>query len=186
MKNTFSSTEVNSRVSEIIELGPSEVQRYRDLRLRGLREHPEAFGETAEGFEAKSLEAISSNIEAQARLGGFILAAVSASGELLGTVGLAVNAPGKSGHRSFLWGMYVSPEVRQQKVGSALIQELIKRAERVPGLEQVHLSVVTSNTPAISLYERMGFEKYGTDPKVIKLNGQYFDEHLMARELGRR
>ena len=178
-------TPINLSFDKIIEVAPSDAQRYRDLRLRGLREHPEAFGESAAGYEAKTLEVISGHIEAQARLGGFILAAVSKTGDMIGTVGLAVNAPGKSGHRSFLWGMYVLPEAREQKVGGKLIQELLDRAEGVAGLEQIHLSVVTSNAPAIKLYEGMGFVRYGTDPRALKVDGTYFDEYLMVRELRR-
>jgi ribosomal protein S18 acetylase RimI-like enzyme len=157
------------------------VTAYRELRLRGLREHPEAFGETAAAFESRSLESISERVVAQARLGAFILAAVSASGAMLGCVGLAVQEPGKSRHRGMLWGMYVLPEARGKGVGRVLLDELLDCAGKLEFLEQIHLSVVTSNTAAVRLYENFGFKVFGTDPRVLKVGGQYFDESLMMR-----
>jgi hypothetical protein len=42
--------------SQIVPVHADNLSAYKALRLRGLQEHPEAFGETAEGFKAKSLE----------------------------------------------------------------------------------------------------------------------------------
>jgi len=170
---------------KVVNLGPEHVSAYRDLRLRGLREHPEAFGETAQAFEARSLGEISERIAAQEKSGGLILAALSESGTMLGCVGLAVQEAGKSRHRGALWGMYVIPEARGQRVGKALVEELIARAQKLEFMEQIHLAVVTSNKSAVRLYESIGFETYGTDPKVLKVEGKYFDEYLMVRQAGK-
>jgi ribosomal protein S18 acetylase RimI-like enzyme len=170
---------------KIISIGPEHIPAYRDLRLRGLREHPEAFGETAQAFEAKSLHVISERVAAQVALGGFILGAISTSGAMLGCVGLSVNDSAKSRHRGFLWGMYVVPEARGQQLGRVLLEELIARARMLEFMEQVHLAVVTSNETAVRLYQRVGFEIYGTDPRVLKVDGRYFDEYLMVRQMGK-
>ena len=173
------------RFEKILAVGPKSIDAYRVLRLRGLREHPESFGETPENFEAKSTQQIVERIEAQKRLGGFILAAISIAGELIGTVGLAINEAEKSLHRGILWGMYVVPEARNQGVARALIDELWVRAEQISELEQIHLAVVTANQSAYRLYQSMGFATYGTDPKVLKIRGQAFDEYLMVQFLPR-
>jgi hypothetical protein len=89
----------NFRFESVLSVGPTSIDAYRALRLRGLREHPESFGETPQSFEAKSNEQILERIEAQMRLGGFILAANSCTGELIGTVGLAINDAEKSPQR---------------------------------------------------------------------------------------
>ena len=103
---------------------PENISAYRALRLRGLTEHPEAFGETAEAFAAKSDQ----QIQARMNQGGFVLAAISKTGEFLGTVGLIVTEHEKLRHRGMLVGMYVIPECRGQGVGKILIQELLSRA----------------------------------------------------------
>lgn len=54
----------------------------------------------------------------------------------------------------------VFPEYRRQGVAEALIKELIIRAEK-KGCETVCLEVRVSNSPAISLYEKLGFENAG-------------------------
>lgn len=175
----------NYRFQRVLSVGPASIGAYRALRLRGLREHPESFGETPQNFEVKSNEQILERIEAQLSLGGFILAANSCTGELIGTVGLAVNDAEKSRHRGMLWGMYVVPEARNQGVARALIDEFLARAERISELEQIHLAVVTTNQGAYRLYQSMGFVTYGTDSKVLKIGCQTFDEYLMVKHMRR-
>jgi ribosomal protein S18 acetylase RimI-like enzyme len=102
---------------------------------------------------------------------------------MLGTVGLSVDSSVKTHHRGFLWGMYVLPKARGQQVGKKLIQELLDRAIGLGFLEQIHLSVVTSNAAAVYLYQSMGFAVYGTDPRVLNINGEFFDEYLMCMRL---
>gem|GEM_PF-6583094 len=52
-----------------------------------------------------------------------------------------------------------------------------------PSPEQLHLNVVTTNTAAARLYEAVGFSVYGTDPRVLKIDQNYFDEYLMVLNL---
>jgi RimJ/RimL family protein N-acetyltransferase len=59
------------------------------------------------------------------------------------------------------------------------MQELITQAKQLDGLEQLHLSVLTTNLAARRLYQSFGFEVYGTAPRVIKFGEQYLDEDLM-------
>lgn len=160
------------------------IAAYRALRLRGLRDHPESFGETASDFEAKTDQQIAERLRGGEQNGGFVLVAISKTGEMLGVVGLALHDPGKTRHRGMLWGMYVVPECREQKVGQRLVGELLFRAESIADLEQVHLAVVTSNRAALALYEKMGFVTYGTDPRVIKVGDTTYDEYLMVKRLG--
>ena len=43
--------------------------------------------------------------------------------------------------------------------------------------------VAVGNTPAIRLYQKAGFEIYGTEPRALFVNGRYIDEHMMVRFL---
>ncbi len=55
----------------------------------------------------------------------------------------------------------VFPEYKRRGVGEALMRELIKRACD-KGLDRISLEVRVSNTAALSLYEKLGFENVGT------------------------
>ena len=54
---------------------------------------------------------------------------------------------------------------------------------RDQSVEQLHLDVGTYNTPAIKCYERYGFAIYGTEPRTLKVDGEYIDEYLMVKYL---
>ena len=65
------------------------------------------------------------------------------------------------------------------------MRELLARAARVPGLEQVHLDVVTRNEPARGLYASLGFETYGVEPNALVVDGERLDEaHMVLRLKG--
>ncbi|WP_053251746.1 GNAT family N-acetyltransferase [Ensifer adhaerens] len=47
-------------------------------------------------------------------------------------------------------------------------------------VEQLQLTVVSSNAAAIQLYSKLGFVGYGLEKRALRVDGQYFDEMLMA------
>ena len=53
-----------------------------------------------------------------------------------------------------------------------------------PRVELIQLSVVVGNEQARRLYARLGFVEYGIEKNSLKYRGGYYDEILMARELG--
>jgi len=86
-------------------------------------------------------------------------------------------------HKGILFTMYVSKEFRGQGIARQLLEEIIKRAKTIPGIEQINLIVLTGNLRAKQLYEKFGFEKYGTEQNSIKWKGKYFAEDQMVLRL---
>jgi RimJ/RimL family protein N-acetyltransferase len=84
-------------------------------------------------------------------------------------------------HRGGL-GMGLIPEFRRMGLGSKLLKEVLKHSKKF-GLEKVELQVYTTNTPAIALYRKFGFEDEGLIKKYRKLDGKYFDCLSMAKFL---
>lgn len=84
-------------------------------------------------------------------------------------------------HRGSL-GMGLLPEYRGKGIGSALLENVIKKAKQF-GLEKIELHVYTTNEPAITLYRKFGFTQEGTIKKYRKLDGEYFDCLAMAKFL---
>ena len=81
-------------------------------------------------------------------------------------------------HKGLLFRMYVSPGFRGQGLAGLLIQAVVDRARQLDGMEQINLTVVTTN-PAKRLYERFGFRSFSLEEKAIKWRGTYLTEEAM-------
>ncbi|MEI3597869.1 MULTISPECIES: GNAT family N-acetyltransferase [unclassified Oceanobacillus] len=80
------------------------------------------------------------------------------------------------------FGMMIQKDYRGLGIGKALINELLRWAERNPLIEKVSLGVFSTNIRAISLYKSMGFVEEGRKIKEIKLNEtEYVDDILMYK-----
>jgi ribosomal protein S18 acetylase RimI-like enzyme len=157
----------------------SDVEAYRAIRLRALTEEPESFGASPEDFLRTPL----ADVAMRLRLSddAFVLGAWEP--ELVGTVGFVRQSGLKRRHQGMIWAMYVAPEARGRGLGRALMAEALARAAALPGIEQVHLGVVTTNSAARSLYLSLGFTIYGTERHALKLGDRYVDEELMVLEM---
>lgn len=68
-------------------------------------------------------------------------------------------------------------------IGRSLMEHALQLAKEY-GYEQADLEVVTTNLPAVSLYEKLGFKAYGMRPRDMKhKDGSYVDVYLMMKEL---
>ena len=154
-----------------------DAPHYRELRLEGLRLYPEAFGASWEDEFARPLAWFEERIEHNALFGG----GPPASPVLAGVAGLLVPKAAKLRHKGVLWGMFVRPEAQGAGLGTALVARVIEHAAQV--VEEIQLKVVASNTAALRLYARAGFEQYGVDRRALKVGDHYYDEVLMALKL---
>ena len=156
---------------------------FRAFRLEGLRNHPEAFGESAEEFEAQSPDNIAARIPLEVNSPeGFILGAFD-DGRLVGVTCMGRSSRLKSRHHGTLWGMLVADDVRRQGVGEKLVRELIARARTIDGLEVISLTVATVNVRAWRLYEKCGFTVFGAEPKALRINGADYEQRHMMIDL---
>ena len=162
---------------DIRQLGEDDAAGYRELRLRGLREHPEAFTSSYEEERDKPLEWTVSRVKADVVLGAHI------DRRLVGVLGMSVEPRGKIRHKGHVFGMYVAPEHAGRGVGRALVAECIARARLIPGLELLQLTVTEGNVRAKSLYEKAGFRAFGLERNALKLGGRYFDKCHMSLDL---
>jgi RimJ/RimL family protein N-acetyltransferase len=68
-------------------------------------------------------------------------------------------------------------------IGQAMLKTVLDVAKSV-GYEQAELEVMAENKDAIAMYEKMGFEKFGTFPDNMKYSdGSYMDAYWMMRRL---
>ncbi|MCY3974117.1 MAG: N-acetyltransferase [Simkaniaceae bacterium] len=82
-----------------------------------------------------------------------------------------------------LFVIVVGTEYRGKGIGTILTRELERLAKEVFHIEILHLEVYENN-PAIALYERLGFKRYGVHPQYLKnTDGSYYDKILMEKSL---
>jgi len=157
-------------------LGPPDAAAYRELRLRGLREHPDAFTSSFDEECAKPLAASERRIapdSADAVYGAFV------DGTLAGMAGLSRELRAKNRHKAVVFGMYVAPERGGRGIGEALLAHIIGEARRAAGLEQLVLTVTDTNAAARRLYQKAGFRSFGVEPRAIRIGNTYCDKNHM-------
>jgi RimJ/RimL family protein N-acetyltransferase len=162
---------------EIRRLTLDDAPAYRVIRLEGLRDIPEAFGEAYE--EALEHE---EPYWRETLSGPAVYFGAFDDTMLVGIANFHSHKPRKLAHLGWLYGVYVSPVARGSGAADGLIMAVLEHAKDIGAL-QVHLGVGAFNQRALRLYERMGFERYGTQPRALRVNGKFIDEHHMVRYL---
>jgi ribosomal protein S18 acetylase RimI-like enzyme len=158
-------------------LAPADASSFRALRLRALREHPDAFTSSWEDDREQPLEV------SAARLAGHAFWGAYQGAELYGFVGLERETRAKNAHKATVVAMYVAPEVGGQGVGRALMEALLAHA-RAQGVASLVLTVTEGNGPARHLYEALGFRSFGSEPDAIRVDGRPYAKNHMHLDLG--
>lgn len=107
----------------------------------------------------------------------------AADGEIAGHVDLRAHDEPFTSHRCLL-GLGVNSAHRRLGVGAALLRHAADWAHATPGLAWIDLQVLSVNTPARRLYQRLGFVTVGEVPEMFLLDGQAFGYTHMALRLG--
>ena len=172
---------VNTAEIQIRQLTPGDAALYRSIRLEGLKESPEAFGSTFDAEFTKPLAWFFDRLSSSVVFGA-IRDAKLLDAKILGVAGFAVRDGEKEAHKGLLWGMYVRPDARGAGVARRLVEAVVAYAR--PHVELIQLSVVVGNEQARRLYARLGFIEYGIERNSLKYRARYYDEILMAKDLG--
>ncbi|MFN7250250.1 MAG: GNAT family N-acetyltransferase [Anaerobacillus sp.] len=161
---------------EVRVLEPTDAKDYQLLRLEALQTNPEAFVASYEEEKDYPLEHYENRFcsEYSVFFGAFD------NGQLVGVVSLVKETKQKLKHRANIFAMYITPSARGLGIGRKLMIAAIENALNSEGIEQVYLSVVTTNKAGRNLYLNLGFEIYGRDYRAIKIGNRYFDEDHMV------
>jgi len=110
--------------------------------------------------------------------GGVQFVALNDANEVVGWCDV-VRIDQESFRHAWRLGMGLLSAVRGRGVGRRLAEAAIAAA-RERGAERIELEVFASNTRAIALYEKLGFEREGVKRRARKVDGEYDDIVLLA------
>jgi L-amino acid N-acyltransferase YncA len=88
-------------------------------------------------------------------------------GEVVGTFILKANQPGLGSHVANA-GYMVHPDRAGRGIGRALCEHSLAEARRAGFLAMQFNAVVSTNGPAVALWQKMGFAIVGTIPKAFR------------------
>ncbi len=159
-------------------LAASDLDAYWNIRLEALEGEPEAFGSSAEEHRALTREEIAGRISFDPS--NKFVVGVFVGERLVGTAGFFRDRGLNERHKGHIWGVYVVREARGKRAGRDMLRMLLERALTIEGIEQIMLSVATSQQAAVSLYRSLGFESYGCERRALKIGERYVDEEHMV------
>ncbi|PFA67043.1 GNAT family N-acetyltransferase [Bacillus sp. AFS015802] len=163
---------------EIALLNEKHAEEYWNLRLEMLKQSPLNFGSSYEEA-VKRQNPIEMTKERLVSEGNFTFGCFWEK-HLVGAVTMVREEGLKMKHKASIYAMYVSPSHRGKGFARRLIEAAINQAKKTEGIEQLMITVVTTNETAKGLYHSCGFKPYGTEKRALKYDGEYYDEELMV------
>jgi GNAT superfamily N-acetyltransferase len=146
-------------------LAASDAVSYKALMLHAYEHAADAFTSTA---EERAREPDEWWIKRIAHPEGMTVAFGHFEGErLVGTVALEFSPKPKTKHKALVVGMYVLPLSRGNGSARVLLQAALQFCRERGDIRVVQLEVTEGNTPAVALYESLGFKAFGVEPMAI-------------------
>jgi len=167
----------------IRELTPDDAAQFKALRKRAVDLSEGGFAVALDDWINKSLDDIQEMLrQEQDSLNDFILGAF-VDGQLVGMIGFFRPTKPKLSQKGHIWGTFMTPEWRGQRLAGKLLDMLIQRARKLPGLTQLQLTTSNQYKAAISLYRSRGFRVFATEEQVIRVGENIYDELYMTLNL---
>lgn len=160
-------------------LHEADLEAYVALRREALLDTPLAFAASPDDDFASSIDSLGGQL---AKAPDWVIFGAFEE-RLVAACGLIRDRHVKAMHKMHLWGMYVTPSHRGRGIATQLLDAAIEHARAVSGVDWIFLGVTTAAPAARHLYERAGFEIWGTEPDALREGNTSVVEHRMALRL---
>lgn len=157
----------------------ADVEAYVALRREALADTPLAFASSPDDDFASTADSLRSQL---VKAPDWVIFGAF-DDALAGSCGLIRDRHVKAMHKMHLWGMYVTPSHRGRGLGEQLLAAAIDHARSLSGVDWIFLGVTSAAPAARRLYERAGFEIWGTEPDALRAGNSSVVEHRMALRL---
>ena len=161
---------------EIRRLIPADYDGYYAVRLAGLEECPAAFATDAAAWKTAPRDAIERLLKLSQERKDMAIMGAWIDDQVVGTIAMKRDLRPSVMHKTSLLGFYVYPSYRRQGIGQALLTEFIALAQDIPDLLQIRTIANLSCTEALSLFKKVGFERFGLEPKAKKVDNTFYDQ----------
>ena len=158
-------------------LTANDAAEWSRLRLEALRHDAEAFGSSEEEHSLLTLSEIGRRLDPGTG-DSFVIGAFE-DARIAGMAGFMRDKGPKRRHKGMVWGVYVTQAQRGKGVGRRILEMLLERVNLTEGIEQVLISVATTQQAASALYRSLGFVPFGREPLALKVNGRFIEEDHM-------
>ena len=169
---------VRTEPVEIRLLTEADADAWARLRLEGLEQDPEAFSSSVEEHRKLTVEDVKKRLASDPEQ-HFVVGAF-ADGDLIGVAGFYRETGPKTRHKGHVWGVYVTAAMRGRGLGKSLMEALLACTLHIPGLEQIHLAVTSTQVAAAGMYRALGFEVFAREVQALKIGEQYIDEDFLV------
>lgn len=152
-----------------------DAEAYQVLRLKSLRDFPEAFLSDPATEETYDLQIYVNHLNWSHHppyLGYF---GIFIGDVLAGYVQVSKSMLDKQDHVVFLNNVYVDSNFQERGLGSMLMNHVFNMLKNEHVAERAFISATAKNKNAISFYKKLGFRRYAVQSQVVKWNGVYDD-----------
>lgn len=160
---------------KLVELTVSENFGYQTFLMKGIQDHQDCFRSTPS-------DKANTPFPTTGTPDSFTLGFLTTTNELAGVVSFQREGQNhqKFRHKGLLFGMYVEQMYTGQGLGRLLLEETVRRARLLPSMEQINLTVISTNLVAKRQYEKLGFRSFAFERNAIKYGNIYYDEEQMV------
>lgn len=165
---------------DIVRLPIEKWNEYRALRLRALKEDPEAFSSSYADSLRQPEQFWKARLASAERGERSWLLFGRQDNKPVGMIGAFIE--GDTTETATVVSVYVPREERGNGISSRLMEEILRVLSAVPRLRKARLDVNVSQVAAIRVYQRCGFREIGRKPATTGA-GEAVEQLVMEREL---
>jgi RimJ/RimL family protein N-acetyltransferase len=157
----------------------ADAAAFKSIRIQATQTDQSIVYQTPEEESARPLEDLKLQLgDANTRVFGAL-----EDEQLVGICAIARDPETKRRHTARIRMLYVIPAHRQRGIAKQLLNSALDYAAGTLHIRQIKLTVSANNSSALRLYTAVGFKTYATEPKVLCIDGQFFDENMMLLSL---